>query len=391
MTNEGSKPVTRILVIDDDHVDRRAVQRALSGLYAVAEAENGRQALELLAVEPVDCVLLDYDIPGTNTVALVMELSQRVPVVMLTGQGNEAIAVTLMKAGAQDYLSKDGFRPESLDRSIRLAIEKAARQKERHEAHTRLRSEYHEEKKKRHALETAMQVARDIQQNLIPARPPELAGFDIAGVCLPAEATGGDFFDYVPMSDGTLGILIGDVSGHGLGPSLLATEIRAHLRALARVSSNIAHITTIANDLLWEDTDGVPFATLFLVKLDVRQKSLTYAAAGHQSFVCHPSGAPTALDSLATPLGLFPGTQVASSPPLPLNSGDILLLMTDGLIETMAPDLNLFGKDRCFAVIREYRTAPAEKILDQLLFAARSFAQGERQHDDVTIVVVKVL
>ena len=391
MTSEGSKPERRILIVDDDQVDRRSVHRALSGLYSVVEAENERQALELLAAEPVDCVLLDYDLPGTNTALLVTVISNRVPVVMLTGQGNEAIAVILMKAGAQDYLSKDGFSSESLDRSIRLAIGKAAWQRTSREAHIRLRSEYDEEKQKWHALETAMRVARDIQQNLIPAQSPELEGFDIAGVCLPADATGGDFFDYVPLLDGTLGLLIGDVSGHGIGAALLAAEIRAHLRALARVSADIAQITTIANDLLWEDTNGVPFATLFLVKLDARQKSLTYAAAGHQSFVCHPSGAPTALDSTAPPLGLFPGTQVASSAPLPLNPGDILLLMTDGLIETMAPELNLFGKDRCFAVIREYRTAPAEKILDQLLLAARSFAQGERQHDDVTIVVVKVL
>ena len=391
MASEESKPETRILVIDDDQVDRRAVQRALNGLYSMVEAESGRQALELLATETVDCVLLDYDIPGTDTVALVTEISKQVPVVMLTGQGNESVAVSLMKAGAQDYLSKDGFRPEALDRSIRLAIEKGARLKERHEAHSRLRSEYHEEKKKRHALETAMQVARDIQQNLIPAGPPELAGFDIAGVCLPAEATGGDFFDYVPMSDGTLGLLIGDVSGHGLGPSLLATEIRAHFRALARVSSDIAHIATIANHLLWEDTEGVPFATLFFLKLDGPNKSLTYAAAGHQSFVIHPSGETTALDSTAIPLGLFQETPIPSSPPRLLNSGDILLLMTDGLTETMTAGLNLFGTDRCFAVISEHRTAPAEKIIDHLLYSARMFTQEERQHDDVTIVVVKVL
>lgn len=391
MASEESKPEKRILVIDDDQVDRRAVQRALNGLYSVVEAENELQALELLASEPVDCVLLDYDLPGTNTVALVTEISKQVPVVMLTGQGNEVVAVALMKAGALDYLSKDGFRPESLDRSIRLAIEKAARQKERHEAHSRLRSEYHEEKKRRHALETEMRVARDIQQNLIPARPPELPGFDIAGLYLPFDATGGDFFDYVPMPDGSLGLLIGDVSGHGIGAALLATEIRAHIRALARVSSDIAHIATIANQLLWEDTEGVPFATVFLAKLDPQKKSITCAAAGHQAFVCHPSGAPTVLDSAAMPLGVVQTTRVAASPPLMLGSGDILLMMTDGLTEIMTAERNLFGKDRCFDVIREHSKAPAERIVDQLLHAAQSFAQGVRQHDDITIVVVKAL
>ena len=391
MTNEPRQRETRILVVDDDQVDRRAVSRALSSLYSVVEAADGSQALARLAAEPVDCVLLDFDIPGTKTLALVAELSNRVPVVILTGQGNETIAVALMKAGAHDYLNKDGFTSELLDQSIRLAISKAARRRELADTRQRMGSEYIREKQRREELETAMQVARDIQQNLIPSRSPELDGFDIAGTYLPADATGGDFFDYLFMSDGTLGVVIGDVSGHGLGPALVATGIRAHFRALAQASSDISQITTIANRLLWEDTDGDLFATLFFLKLNGPQKTATYASAAHRSFVIHPSGETTSLDATALPLGMLGATQVPAGPVPPLNSGDILLLMTDGLTETLSSDHRLFGKDRCLAIVREHFREPAEKIIDRLLHAAHIFANGERQHDDVTIVVLKVL
>ena len=391
MTNEPTQREKRILVVDDDQVDRRAVRRALSSLYSVVEAANWSETLQRLAAEPVDCVLLDFDIPGTNTLALVAELSKQVPVVMLTGHGNETIAVALMKAGAQDYLSKDGFSSESLDQAIRMAIRKTARRRELEDARQRMGSEYRRDKQRLHDLESSLQIARDIQQNLIPSRSPELDGFDIAGTYLPAEATGGDFFDYVFLSDGTLGIVVGDVSGHGLGPALVATEIRAHLRALVQASSDISQITTIANRLLWADIGAETFATLFFLKLDGPKKSATFASAAHQSFVVHPSGETTALDASALPLGMLDETQVPSSPPLPLNSGDILLLMTDGLTETLNPVHGLFGKDRCLAIVREHHREPAEKIIDRLLHAAQSFAQGERQHDDITIVVVKVL
>ncbi len=391
MTDDQAIRKTCILVVDDDVVDRRAVQRSLGDDYSVIEAEDGHQALLLLAAESVDCVLLDYNIPGTDTLTLVADLSRQKPVVVLTGQGNEVIAVALMKAGAQDYLSKDEFSSESLARCIWLAMEKAARRREFKHARERMGWEYLREKQRRQELETALQLARNIQQNLIPHRSPELDGFDISGTYLPADATGGDFFDYLFLSDDTLSIIVGDVSGHGLGPALVATEIRAHLRALAQASSDISQIATIANFLLWEDTEGEPFATLFFLKLDRKNMTATYVSAGHQSFMIHPSGDATSWNATAYPLGMFEETQVASSQSHPLVSGDILLLLTDGLTETMTADHCLFGKERCLKIVHEHRHEPAEKIIDQLLIAAKEFAQGERQHDDITIVVMKVL
>jgi phosphoserine phosphatase len=234
-------------------------------------------------------------------------------------------------------------------------------------------------------------VARDIQQNLLPSASPEVEGFDIAGVCIPAEATGGDFFDYLPGANGTLGLVIGDVSGHGIGPALLAAEARAYIRALTRIGSDVGRITTTVNRLLWEDTSGCRFATLFLAWLDPARKTLTYAAAGHGAYVVHESGDFTLLGSQSAPLGVFDNTVVTTSEPVFLRQGDTLLLATDGLFEVRGRDRMLFGKDRCIGLMHAYRNQTAEKIIGAVLHAMRSFSQNEPLLDDLTIVVAKVL
>src|SRR5437870_424561 len=164
----------RVLVVDDDPIDRRAVRRALTESFEIHEVENGRQACKLLNRESPDCVLLDFRIPGTDTFALLEEIRSRCPVIMMTGEGNESVAVEAMKAGASDYLSKIDFTPKSLQQAIYRAINKMVRRRAREDARNRLQTDYREERQKRQALETAEQVAHDIQQNLMPAESPDL-------------------------------------------------------------------------------------------------------------------------------------------------------------------------------------------------------------------------
>src|ERR1051325_207430 len=233
MAVADEQALIRILVVDDDPGDRRAVCRALAAPFSVLEAENGEQALRMVREEPPHCVLLDHQIPGTDTPRLLAELSTQLPVVMLTSPGDESAAVALLRAGALDYLIKNEFTGDSLQHSIHVAMAKMPDRRRPAQPRQRLLSHYQQEKQKREHLETALLIAHDIQQNLIPARPPDLPGFDVAGVSVPAEATGGDFFDYVRLADGRTAIVVADVSGHGTGPALLAAETRAYTRALA--------------------------------------------------------------------------------------------------------------------------------------------------------------
>src|SRR5205823_5922806 len=132
------------------------------------------------------------------------------------------------------------------------------------------------------AKEVEFRVARGIQQQLFPRTAPGVAGFDIGGASYPAEATGGDYFDYIPLCDGALAVAIGDVSGHGLGPALLMASLRASLRALARVHADVGEILRLANTTLSEDA-GEHFVTLFLARLDPHSHSLVYASAVHEA------------------------------------------------------------------------------------------------------------
>ena len=177
MVNGTDRPQVRVLMVDDDVVDRRAVRRVLGEGYVVTEAEDGSQARQSFDSAVPDCVLLDYNIPGTNTLELLDRFRQQAPVVMLTGQDDVEAAVAAMKAGAQDYLCKSEFSAERLNQAIQRSIDKAGRQRRELEARGRLRNEYRSEKRRRRQLEASLQIARDIQQNLIPSRGAAGRGF----------------------------------------------------------------------------------------------------------------------------------------------------------------------------------------------------------------------
>jgi sigma-B regulation protein RsbU (phosphoserine phosphatase) len=390
MASATDKPQIRVLMIDDDQIDRRAVRRALGTAYVITEAENGQEARRSFDATPPDCVLLDYHIPGTDTLALLSSFQEHAPVVMLTGQNDIGAAVAAMKAGAEDYLSKNDFTAERLDRAIQRSIVKALRRRREGEARDRLRTDYQSEKRRRHELEASLRVAREIQQNLLPSGPPQIEGFDFCGVCVPIEETAGDFFDYFPMCDGSLAIVVGDVSGHGIGPALLTAETRGYLRALTRANADVGQVSTLVNRLLWDDVNGGRFLTLFFGRLDPIARTLTYSSAGHPAHVVHASSRVTALKSQTPPLGMFENLVVPTSEPITLGKDDVLFVATDGLFDAHSPEGKLLGRDLCVQWLLEHRAQPAETIIEELLTATRSFADGAPLHDDLTMVVAKV-
>ena len=241
--------------------------------------------------------------------------------------------------------------------------------------------------------EEQFQVARDIQQRLFPKSAPVLPGFDIAGASHPAEATGGDYFDYLPMLHDRLGVLVGDVTGHGVGPALLMAETRAYLRVLTGRREDVGEILTRANGILAEDVGCERFVTLCLGQLDPATRSMNYASAGHPAgFLLDAQGKiKQRLPRTGIPLGVRHDTQYTSSAPIPLAPGDLILLVTDGIEESVAPDDSFFGIDRALEVVRFNQTKPAQQIVEALYRAVREFAQGAPQEDDVTAIVIKVL
>jgi PAS domain S-box-containing protein len=248
------------------------------------------------------------------------------------------------------------------------------------------------ERELRHNQEQ-FQVARDIQQRLFPKGAPACPGFDIAGASHPAEATGGDYFDYLPMLNERLGVVVGDVTGHGVGPALLMAETRAYLRVLAGRREDVGEILTRANSILAEDVGSERFITLFLGRIDPATRTLTYASAGHPAgYVLDAHGAIKAtLKRTGIPLGMNPDSQYSTAPEIGLVSGDLVLILSDGIEEASAPDDSLFGVERILDVVRSHRGEPARSIVQALYVATRHFAGQAPQIDDITAIVVKVL
>jgi PAS domain S-box-containing protein len=235
-------------------------------------------------------------------------------------------------------------------------------------------------------------VARDIQQHLFPKSAPELAGFDIAGVSRPAEATGGDYFDYLPMMQGCVGLVVGDVTGHGVGPALLMSEARAYLRSFAQVRDDLGDIMTRANAVLAQDVGTERFITLILAQLDPDRRALRYVNAGHPSgYILNAAGElRTRLKRTGLPLGIRADTIYTATPCISLSRGDIVILLTDGLEEALAPDDRVFGIERVFNVVRECREKKASEIVEALCESVRQFHGPLPQTDDVTVIVAKV-
>jgi serine phosphatase RsbU (regulator of sigma subunit) len=372
----------RILLVEDDTDDVWLIRNFLmdrwDGPFELQHAELLSAALQRCAEETFDVILLDLALPdsrGLETFIGMHAAAGGVPIVVLSGYNDQTIAIKAVQAGAQDYLVKGQVDDHLLVRSIRYAIER----NRRHQAEEALRDTTEE-----------FRAAQEIQQRLYPLQPPCLPGFDIAGALYPAKATAGDYFDYIPMLDQCLAIVLGDVSSHGMGPALLMSETRACLRTLTQSYSDVGEILTRANRLLAADTSDFHFVTLAMVRLDPRAQRLVYASAGQRGYLLEPQGGATVLDSTSLPLGVRHDTIVPAAPPVALRPGQVITFFTDGVHEAESPGRVRFGVGRALEVIRSERDKPASQIIEALHAEIDGFTRHQPQRDDMTVVIVKV-
>jgi sigma-B regulation protein RsbU (phosphoserine phosphatase) len=243
------------------------------------------------------------------------------------------------------------------------------------------------------ARESTLLLARSVQQRLFPSSPPSVPGFDIYGATFVADVTGGDYYDFIPLPGECLGVLVADVSGHGVDSALLMAETRAVLRATAQTTSTLGEILAIVNRVLHADTEAHRFATLLLVSLHVPSRSLAYASAGHTpGYLLDGRGAVKAeLPATGLPLGLFPDSPYETRSPPRMEEGDTLVLLTDGVTDCGTPEGELFGAGRALELVRSSLLGRSSDIVDGLYRAVRAFEEGGPQRDDVTTVVVKRL
>jgi phosphoserine phosphatase len=240
-------------------------------------------------------------------------------------------------------------------------------------------------------LESALALARDIQQNLLPKHPPRLPGYDIAGWCRPTDETGGDCFDFMPLDDGRLAVTVADATGHGIGAALVIAEARALFRALTTYVSEAGDLLGRANRLLCADLPEGRFVTAFLGVLDPVRHRFDYASAGHAPLFWYHADRDTVSSTAATglPLGLFEPSDIATAPPVHFAPGDMGVFVTDGFPEAQNPQGEQFGQEQLTRLIVAHARAPAVELIRALEGSVGTFLAGAPQRDDQTVVVVK--
>jgi phosphoserine phosphatase RsbU/P len=244
----------------------------------------------------------------------------------------------------------------------------------------------------REGINREIEIAREVQQRLFPQKLPQIPGLDFAGTCRAALGVGGDYYDLIQLENGLLGLAIGDVSGKGISAALLMASLRASLRGITvDGSGDLAKMMRRINGLVYESSASNRYATFFFATLDPITRELWYVNAGHNApmLIRGGSGDVVRLDAGGTPVGLLPSASYEAQS-VTLESGDLLLCYTDGISEAMNLSDQEWGEDRMLEAIKESPDRTANDVLHEVFRAADEFTGEAPQHDDMTLLIVRV-
>ena len=247
-----------------------------------------------------------------------------------------------------------------------------------------------EEARERERIEQELQVARRIQQELLPETTPELDGWQIAAYYRPAREVGGDFYDFLELSDDRLGLVVGDATGHGMPAALVMAAARSMLRAVAQPLDSPGEVLARVNHALYPDIPSDMFVTCFYAILEAESGRLLYANAGHDLPYLRQGGIAEELRARGTPLGLMPGMDYEEKE-IVLDAGESVLFYSDGLVEAHDPHREMFGFPRLRALVTEHDDADGS-LVDRLLNELSGFVgDGWEQEDDITLLTLQRL
>jgi serine phosphatase RsbU (regulator of sigma subunit) len=247
--------------------------------------------------------------------------------------------------------------------------------------------------REKNRLARDLEIARDIQRSLLPKTTPAIPGYQIAGWSEAADETGGDYFDWLQLSDGRMVVSIADASGHGIGSALMVTACRAYFRAATNIDVAIEQAVARVNDLIALDMPSGRFVTLALCMLDPQKHALHLFSAGHGPILfyhaCGTGVIVSGADGL--PLGMFSPMIASEARILTFEPGDLLLLVTDGFFEWENPESEQFGVERLQEFIEAHCHLEPIEFIQALHQEVLVFARGTVQADDLTAVVIKRL
>lgn len=373
-----------ILLVDDAPSNIQVANAILKNTYRVRIATNGAKALELANASPApDLILLDVMMPemdGYEVCSCLKQSAQTrdIPVIFLTGQTEIEDETKGFGVGAVDYIHKP-FSP-----SIMMA---------RVQTHLLLRGMQQQLANQLRTIQKELETARQIQMSILPTEIPKIAGLDIAARYIPMTSVAGDFYDFIQMDDSRVGILVADVSGHGMPAALIASMLKIALAAQTPHAADPAQVLAGLNQALCGKFEH-HYVTAAYLFVDMTKKMLTYAGAGHPPMLMWSASAGVQnVEENGLFLGKFPWAAYTSITQ-PLKAGDWCLLYTDGIPETTNHAGVEFGSERFREFLAQEQSASANQFADRLLnelslWAARD--PDEELDDDITMVALHVI
>jgi len=286
-----------------------------------------------------------------------------------------------------------GFGMLLLPVALALAAARIRQPEEEHEdrlpAHIRRITE-------RERMQSELEIARHVQMKLLPKESPDLSGYDVAGTCIPATEVGGDYFDFIALGDGKLGIAVGDVSGKGVSAAIYMTLTKGILQSHVGYADSPVTVLGRVNSLIYRTIEKGVFVSLFYAVLDTGKRSLVYSRAGHNpGFLLkqetdnfqtlHPPGIALGLDGGE----LF--SSIIEEKRVSLTAGDVLVFYTDGITEAMNAREEEYGEQRLMNCISRHSNLTSREMVERITADVNRFAGSQPQHDDITIVVMRVL
>ena len=251
--------------------------------------------------------------------------------------------------------------------------------------------------KKRLAEE--LRIARDIQMSLLPQGPIGIPGLAMTANCTPAREVGGDYYDVLPIDDHRIGVLIADVSGKGTSAALYMAELKGLMLSLTQIHMSPRALMIAANRIIAANLDSRSFITMTYAIFDLEARTMTYARAGHTPLIHLPAHGARRQARLLTTGGMVLGlkldngekfAELLEEVTLPLETGDLFVLFTDGITEAMNAAEDLFGEDRLGALIEEHADLPFEELRERIIREVRAFAGEPGPHDDMTLILLRV-
>jgi len=380
---KSADEVKTLLLVDDAPANIQIANSILKDSYKIRIATNGAKALELASVTPLpDLILLDVMMPEMDGYEVCTRLkmsaeTRDIPVIFLTGQTEIEDETKGFEVGAVDYIHKP----------LSPAIVKA-----RVQTHLVLRGIRKQLALQLLTIQKELETAREIQLSILPEEIPKIGGVDIAARYIPMTSVAGDFYDFIVVDEKHLGILVADVSGHGMPAALIASMLKIALAAQESHAADPAQLLLGLNQALCGKFQR-HYVTAAYLFLDMLKGTLRYAGAGHPPLLLWSrSEGVRAVEENGLFLGKFP--QAAYSfVELPLKAGDWALLYTDGIPETTNPLQIEFGTDRFQNFLETEQSTSADHFADRLLKELSQWSvrdSGEDSDDDVTLVAIHV-